>query len=352
MKEFYGLTYRGRALRLRRLAHAALQEYDLAIKRLRLITIEMNGIFRVDTTDGRKYILRITDPSSCHGLEEIRSEMMWLAALRHDSQLGVPEPLLTRQGALVTTVEQVGVPEARHCVVFGWVPGIDLAQRLSAENVSKLGELGAHLHNHAQAFVPPQGFRIRTLDKVFPYADLAFADVEPVVIFQDRYRHLFPPARRVIYERAVEQAQETLDKLYADGQKPRVIHNDLHQWNVRVYHGQIFALDFEDLAWGYPVQDIATTLYYFQGLAQRQELVDAYKQGYTKHGEWPEEYPGQIETLIVGRGVMLVNYLVASNEPEDQADAPAFVAREEERLRRFLDEYGRRESCLNYPTWK
>ena len=71
---------------------------------------------------------------------------MWLAALRHDTGLGVPKPLTTRHGALVTTVEMSGVPEARHCIVFSWVPGADLADRLWAENVYKLGELAALLH--------------------------------------------------------------------------------------------------------------------------------------------------------------------------------------------------------------
>ena len=111
MKPFAELTYRGRALRLRRMALAALEHYDLAVRRVRLVTNEMNGIFRVDTMDGQKYILRVTDPSGCHDLEEIRSEMMWLAALRRDTDLGVPEPLTTRDGALVTTVEVPGVPE-------------------------------------------------------------------------------------------------------------------------------------------------------------------------------------------------------------------------------------------------
>ena len=42
----------------------------------------------------------------------------------------------------------------------------------------------------------------------------------------------------------------------------RILHNDLHQWNVRIYRGRLSPIDFEDLMWGWPVQDIATTLYY------------------------------------------------------------------------------------------
>ena len=49
MKDYYTLTNRGRALRLRQLALAALADYDLDVKSVRLITNLFNGIFRVDT---------------------------------------------------------------------------------------------------------------------------------------------------------------------------------------------------------------------------------------------------------------------------------------------------------------
>jgi Ser/Thr protein kinase RdoA (MazF antagonist) len=337
MKGFSELTNRGRALRLRQMALVALERYDLDVRHVRLVTNEMNGIFRVDTIDGQKYILRVSDPSGCHSLEEIRSEMMWLAALRRDTDLGVPKPLTTRAGALVTTVEVPGMPEARHCIIFSWVPGPDLADRLSAENVYKLGELAALLHKHAKTFIPPEGFYVRKLDGVFPYADPDYTFVEPVVLFDDAHRDLFPPQRREVYQRVVERVQDALDRLYADKSELRVIHNDLHQWNVKIFRGKAYALDFEDLAWGYPVQDIATTLYYFQSYEQYGALREAFQQGYTTHNEWPEQYPGQIDTFIAGRGVMLANYVVYSDDPEDQQMAPGFVARVEERLRVFLD---------------
>ena len=62
MKSFSTLTVLGQARRLRTLALNALQSYDLDVARLRLVTNEFNGIFRVDTTDGQKFILRVTLP--------------------------------------------------------------------------------------------------------------------------------------------------------------------------------------------------------------------------------------------------------------------------------------------------
>lgn len=331
MKPFYELTGRGRALRLRQMALIALERYDLDVKRIRLVTNDFNGIFRVDVADGRKYILRVCIPGDGgHSLEEIRSEMMWLAALRRDTELGVPEPLTTREGALVTTVEASGVPEARYCVVFGWMPGPDIASKLSPENLAKMGSLAAQLHAHAESFTPPPGFWVRMKDKAFPYG-------EPVVLFDEQHLQLFPPARSSIYRRVVERVEGAVASLYATGVRPIVIHNDLHQWNVKVYRGRLYALDFEDLMWGHPVQDVAVTLYYLQGHDDYPALRDAFQRGYTSFSPWPERYPGEIDTFIAGRGLTLANFVVQDPDPYYRQMAPEFVERVGTRLQTFLD---------------
>ena len=255
--------------------------------------------------------------------------MMWLAALRRDTELGVPEPLRTRDGALVTTVEVPGVPEARHCVVFGWVPGPDLADRLTLENVSKMGELSARLHAYAETFDPPEGFRIKVADSNFPFG-------EPVVLFDEAHRDLLPADRRQLFQEAVERVEATIGNLFAGERGPRVLHNDLHQWNVKVYRGRIYALDFEDLMWGYPVQDIAITLYYWRGHERYEALREAFQRGYSRLSDWPEEFAGQLDTLMTGRALNLANYVLQDPYPEWRRAAPAFIERTEGRLRAWM----------------
>lgn len=331
MQDYYQLTTIGRGRRLRKMAFEALEHYNLDVKRLRMLTNATNGIFRIDTTDNEKYVLRIADPMGCHDLLEIQSEIMWLTSLSEEPDLNVPQPLMAQDGSWVITVKTEGVPELRHCAVFSWLPGIDLSQRLYPENLYKLGEATAALHRQAETFSPADGFHVRTLDKVFPYSDPGFSYVEPVVIFDDAHIHLFPPSRREVYLQAAERIEATLDELYRDpsGSGIHITHNDLHQWNVKVFRNKIAILDFEDLAWGHPVQDIATTLFYFQGPEENADLIQAYRQGYTSQLSWPEDYPGQIDILIAARGMMLVNYLLCSKNPEDQAYAPGYVARME-----------------------
>jgi Ser/Thr protein kinase RdoA (MazF antagonist) len=330
MKPFHELSNRGQALRLRRMVLAALEDYDLEVDRVRLITNDMNGIFRVDTKRGRRYVLRVSIPGDAgHTLSQIRSEMAWLAALARDTDLGVPYPQPARDGSLVTTAQVPGVPEPRHCAVFGWLPGPNLADRLSVENVAKLGELAARLHAHAETFVPPDGFSIPTTDSVFPFR-------EPVVLSNPEHEDLFSAARREVYEEGIRRIQGAIDALYGTGERPRVLHYDLHQWNVKVYHGKLYPFDFEDLIWGFPAQDIAITFYYFQDHDDYPALCEAFRSGYTRHQEWPERYPGEIDTYVAGRGVELVNFVLQDPDVRYRQMAPRFVERMEGRLRAFL----------------
>lgn len=330
MRPYYRLTNRGQALRLRRLALVALDRYGLEIERIRLITNDLNGIFRLDTRDGQKYVLRVSIPGAGgHTLPQINSEMAWLAALSRETSLGVPHPLPAHDGSLVTTAEAPGVPERRHCAVFSWMPGPNLAERLSVETVEKLGELAARLHAHAATFAPPACFSIPTANTVFPFR-------EPVVLFDPEHEDLFPAERRRVYEEGIARIQGAIDTLYAAGQPPRVLHYDLHQWNVKIYRGRLYAFDFEDLTWGHPAQDIAITFYYLQDREDYPALREAFRRGYTRHLPWPERYAGEIDTCVAGRGVELVNFVLQDPALRYQAQRRRFVERMEGRLRAFL----------------
>lgn len=325
MKPYASLTERGQARRLRPLAWQALQQYDLKVTRLRLVTNDLNGIFRVDTSTGEKYILRIALPEAGHTWEHVAVEMDWLSALAGDTTLRIPRPIPARNGKLFVEAQAAGVPEVRLCAIFTYMPGNDLAHHLTVDNMMKLGAISATLHQHARTYQPPSGLSILRYDQIFPFP-------EPVILFQERYSHLFPPSRRQVYEWAIERWQQAIDRLQTSGEAMRIIHNDLHQWNVRYYRGKLSPIDFEDLMWGWPVQDIAITLYYLLGQASYAELRQAFQTGYTQVSPWPERYPGEIEAFIVGRAVDLANFILNDPNPKWKIQAGEFIERVEKRL--------------------
>lgn len=325
MQEYYTLTPRGRALRLRRLAIAALRDYNLDVTSVRLITNLFNGIFRIDTAEGKKYVLRVCRPTETeNGLPRLNSEMMWLAALRRDTDLQVPEPLKTRAGKYVTTVQVDGVPEARHCMVFSWLPGRDITYQLNEAALEQFGALSARLHQHAANWTPPDGFEIGRYDTPFPF--------EPPLLFDDAYSDLLPPERRKLFADTVDRAQAAIERLQV-GAAMRVIHADLHRWNVKVYRGVISAFDFQEILWGFPVQDIGITLYYFYGEPEYPALRAAFERGYCRVMPLPENYADQIDLFIAARGIDLANSLLTDVDPEWKAEAPRYFETVERKLR-------------------
>lgn len=332
MISYSALTVRGQAGRLRALAWNALQQYALRPTRLRLITNDFNGIFRVDTTEGQKLVLRVTLPEGGHDLEHVAAEMDWLAALARDTGLSVPRPLPARDGRLVVEAEAPGVPEPRLCAVFSWVPGKDLAEDMSAAHIAKLGELMAQLHLHAGAYRPPAHLSLLRFDRPFPFP-------EPVVLFDEPFAALFPPERRSVYESAIAWAQESIDRLQASGEAMRILHGDLHQWNVRNFRGMLSPIDFEDLMFGWPVQDVATTLYYFPP-ENYPAMRTAFQEGYTRYAAWPERQRGEIDSFIAARGFGLVNFILNDPNPNWKARAEEYVTGVEKRMHHLMEENG------------
>src|ERR1044072_8863088 len=125
-KPFDSLSHRGQVARLKRLAEMALRDFGIAEARLRPRTHMENTTFKVETAQGGPYVMRIHRSTGVDGHprrteEQIGSEMGWLAAIRRDTDLVVPEPVRTRDGALLTITEVEGVPDLRICVLFHWV---------------------------------------------------------------------------------------------------------------------------------------------------------------------------------------------------------------------------------------
>jgi Ser/Thr protein kinase RdoA (MazF antagonist) len=341
MKSLHELTPIGRGRRLRPFAASLLTEYGIDHARLRQVTEASNIIYHVSSNQRGEFALRMTAPKSCHDSTDIRSEVAWLRALARETDLGIAEPIARLDGRYVTTVSPSEDGAPINSVLFRWVPGVMLDERLTPDNVAQMGSLMARLHEHAATFEPPDGFRIRRYSSVFPYADEAFAHVEPIVLFEPGPNAALSEEQRSLFEQALQLAESEIRALGFDSSEIRVIHNDLHMWNVKVAKNRLYALDFEDMMWGHPLQDVATTLYYFRWDDRFEVMRDAFRRGYMAVRPWPEQHEGQLEILMAGRMLLLANYVAASEDAEDKAFAPEYLARVEGRLREILEPMNR-----------
>lgn len=329
MKSFNDLTRLGKIRRLRKVALAALENYQPDIDWLRFMTIETNTMFKLQTVDGQKFVLRIYSEEETT-LKENRAKMFWLNALIRDTDIPVTEPVPRVDGEYISIVEVPGVPGEQRCVLFKWIPGCQLEKSLSAQNYYKFGATLAKLHNHAESLKPlPDWIQPKRWDKVFYYPD------EPVVYNTASCAQYFPPERIALLDAVIAKANILFAELFAKPENQILIHGDLHFWNVHLHRGKLYIIDFEDIMLGYPVQDVAVTLSYGRGWEGYSSWREAFVQGYTTLREWPARNDAEIETLIAARTVMFINY-VARIDPEPEQ----YIKTKCEKLDEFLTKYG------------
>ena len=309
MKPFYELTNTGRARRLRGLALQALAHYDLDVAHLRLITNMYNAIYRVDTASGERVVMRVMRPGERTDAE-VDAQAIWLAELSR-AGLGVPRPIPNRDGALITHADAPGVPQARQCMLTSWIPGVNLGRRISPANVARQGALLARMHAVARDYPLPDDFAVKVFDRLYPYP-------EPFVLENPAALAPLPEADRALVGRLLRHVEMELVGLIASDTPRHLLHGDLHQWNVKLARGAAYAIDFDDMLLGYAVQDIGITLYYYRASAEYEALRAAFQRGYETVLPWPERFPGEVETWIAGRGLTLLNSVVASDDPDDR----------------------------------
>jgi Ser/Thr protein kinase RdoA (MazF antagonist) len=326
MKPFHALTNQGRTRRLRHMALAALDRYDLEPTQVSLLTVETNALFDVRTASDR-YVLRINAPNA-RTICEIRSELAWLGALRQDTDLVVPEPVPTRDGEGVVTAEARGVPEARHCVLFRWIPGRLLGDRLSPDTARALGGVLARLHQHANTFQAPAGFSSTRLDTAWTFG-------KPGAVYDDGPDVLWPPARRHPVRQAAARVQVLLDELYAKSEDLRFLHIDFHPGNIKRLGDDFAVLDFDDSRWAYPLQDIGIALFYLLDEPNYQELKRSFLEGYSHVRPEFSVAPDKLDVCIAARQIDLLSYVLHGNVLSSD-DLAAWLERVEQRLKKCL----------------
>ncbi|MGI9643819.1 MAG: phosphotransferase enzyme family protein [Ilumatobacteraceae bacterium] len=323
MKDWDELTEAGKHRRLRAVAADALHHYPITPTGLRLIGGFSNVLFRVDTAEG-PYALRI-DYLDEHTDEQAAIEAAWLTALG-ETDLDVCHIVPTTSGAPVVQVSGAGVPRDRRCTLFEWVPGRPLGERLPPARYHQLGRLSAGLHRHGAGFTPPTA--PMPWDRIFYWPE----EVDPIVWDRPENAHHFAGGRRHIVERAIAAVEPAFTRLDPAG--AQVIHGDLHPDNVHVLRSRMIALDFEDVTWGHPVQDVAISLFYERDHPDYAELRAAFEQGYRTVADWPVAYDGELEHFMAARTIMFVNYVFNIDH-----DPAAYLDIALPRLQDFLDRW-------------
>ncbi|WP_328449794.1 phosphotransferase enzyme family protein [Amycolatopsis sp. NBC_00438] len=270
LRPFAELDRAGRTRRLRRLAEAALTDYDVPVARLTPLARGRNTTFRVDGADGHRYVLRVERPDG-PSVAQVRAEIAWLSALCRETDLVVPRPVPTRHREPATVVADPAVPEPRTCVLRHWVEGRFLDERLTPTQLYRLGEVTARLHRH--------GARMNGLDR---------GRVDDLSAFG---RAQVDGFSATVVERAVALAGEDVRAALARVRAVRaalgfgadvfgLVHGGLHQENYLFHRGRVAVVGFGDCGYGHYAYDLAVTVEAIAHLPHRAQLREALLDGY------------------------------------------------------------------------
>lgn len=273
-------------------------EYRMEVAKFDHLATHSNYLYRADLVDGRRLVLRVAR-SDAVARGNIMAEVAWLRHLAADPEIFVAEPVSTPDGRFVLSLDTTEghLP----CVLFKWVPGEPLGAEAGTSGYRAMGRLSALLHRHGD-WRPEAGTVLRRWDRVF------YQTRQPVVIDDYRYDHFFEGHRRII-RKTMEVLDPVLMRRWHDG-NPMVVHGDLHEWNVHLYMGRAWAIDFEHVMLATADQDISVSLYGARNRSDLGSLIAAFRAGYSEHRPWPVESTSVLEDYWAARQVMLMNHAV------------------------------------------
>jgi Ser/Thr protein kinase RdoA (MazF antagonist) len=270
-------------------ARDALRAYDIDVVACEFAAQAFNTVFRVDAADGARYALRVGAELRIHadGCEE--DEAAWVNTL-HGAEFPVARVLPARDGTFVVDVG------ARRCLLFEWVAGQRLRDDPRPELVRAAGALTARVHEHGAGYLRQEPAGALRGDRV-----LTFRVPNRLGELQTRYG--------TVLLDAVERAQRTLDALWRDPpHPPHLLHGDVNVGNVMADGDRITLLDFQDLAWGFEVQDVVIAMLSLPH-------PDEFRAGYASVRPWPEVDPDTWAALEAARHLNILNFGLAGNRP-------------------------------------
>jgi Ser/Thr protein kinase RdoA (MazF antagonist) len=194
MKLYQELTNTGRARRLRVTAMRAAAEYGLDVRDLRQLSLHANHVFRLTTSEGERFVLRVQRPG-LHQPIDTELELWWVQRL---TEGGIPVAAVVPnlRGEVVTLIDGTSqVPDSQRCVLFEWLPGSD-ADENAPGFWCELGSLAARLHDHSAHLEVPAHFRRRRWDSVFAYKPPILFDARHVAVITAERSPLATPRGR------------------------------------------------------------------------------------------------------------------------------------------------------------
>ncbi len=310
------------------LAHEAVSHWDLNVAGLELYSLSENAVFRVVTTEGDVFALRVHRPGY-HDLAALESEQVWLRSLS-DAGLSVPLGELTRDGSTYIELPIGSGGETRQVGLVRWLSGVTLGMRIEDESgaaelhasFETLGRLMARFHLASAQWSPPEGFKRHSWDAGGLMGEQPFwGRFWEVDAATDSECSQLLAIRNQLASRISELSKQ--NEVYG------MIHADMNCGNIIQDGTELAVIDFDDAGFGWHAFDLAVaqwqSLESMGGGADEGLVHDALIKGYRSVRPDCDEIVSQVPMFVLVRSLMLLRWMQDRPELEYAPLIPKLV---------------------------
>lgn len=312
-------------------AKRALSYYPIGDCKIHFLRHSENVTYRVENGKGKVFLLRlhrhVADVFGEEWLKPdvVRSECVWLNALRTGTGLALQAPVYNRLDDFVTEVTDDN-ERTLLCTLLRWIDGAHI-KGYTDTLTEQLGALVGLMQYFARGWHAPKGFVRRRWDweRFWGRLDDLQKGVDLGTVSKAQYD---------IFEVALRQVQSVMNGLEEIPDLWGMIHADLHRDNFLVFEGEIRPIDFSLCGFGYYLYEVADTVRYIDP-----EFHPAFMRGYQQHMTLPENHQSIMEAFWVAGAIsnhafLALNPIDFDHLSKGVREQPGFV---DERILKFLE---------------
>lgn len=271
----------------------------------RLISHSENQTFQIDTPESGSFILRV-HRTGYQSSPSIESELAWLAALRQDTSLAIPEPVAGRNSSLLQSF--TSSRGERLAVLFRYLPGSEPAPDSNLGDLfGTLGHYAATLHNHAARWQRPAGFQRQVWEaSTILGADGLWGDWRTAPGVNAGNRSILDRLDAELWQRLAE---------YGTGpDRFGLIHADMRLGNVLIDRGRVNLIDFDDCGFCWFAYDFAAAISFHETSPDVPMLKAAWLAGYQQTRALSDVDIAAIDSMVMLRRMALLAWIGSHSE--------------------------------------
>ena len=303
-------------------AGQVLKQYDIGeVTEIESINHEYNSTFAISTADGNRYALRI-NINSQRSKANALAELEFINHLKANTDLNFASPIANLSSDFFTVVSNEEMGKPLLSVLFSWLEGEELGDEPTEEQLFALGAAMAKMHDAAAGFELSKDAELPNLRDVLWLTDDLLTTEASQLSSEDQ----------ALVQSALNKIDGVIEVLF-ERDSVRLIHADMHGWNLMWHDGEVSVFDFDDCGIGLPIQDLYTALYYLDTPEQDVAL----KAGYASLRPIPEHTEFEAKALLLQRRIILLNYLFETSTPEHREILPKYTVETMRRIKVFLE---------------